>query len=66
MLKNMVDTNRKEDVKMKTILGTIGFFLMIGGAGASDCGADLLPSAITSMAGLAMMFVAIRIGGEKC
>lgn len=49
---------------MKAILGAIGFILVLGGAGSSDCGADLLPSAITSLIGMVMLFLAIK-GGKS-
>ena len=49
---------------MKAILGTIGFILVLGGAGSSDCGAGLLPSAITSLIGMGMLFLAIK-GGKS-
>ena len=47
---------------MKAILGAIGFILVLGGAGSSDCGADLLPSAITSLIGMGIVFLAIKGG----
>ena len=49
---------------MKAILGAIGFILVLGGAGSSDCGADLLQSVITSLIGMVMVFVAIK-GGKS-
>lgn len=54
---------------MKTfsgIIGIIGFFLLIGGAGNSDCGEPLLPSVSISLMGLALMYLAMRIGGKEC
>lgn len=50
---------------MKAMLGTIGFLLILGGAGSSDCGADLLPSAITSLIGMGMVFLAIKGGDDN-
>ena len=49
---------------MKAILGGIGFILVLGGAGSSDCGADLLPSVTTSLIGMVMIFLAIK-GGKS-
>lgn len=49
---------------MKAILGAIGAILVLGGAGSSDCGADLIPSAITSLIGMGMVFLAIN-GGKS-
>lgn len=51
---------------MKGIIGITGFMLLLGGAGSSDCGAALLPSVGISLIGLALMFLAMRIGGKKC
>lgn len=54
---------------MKTfsgIIGIIGFFLLLGGASNSDCGGDLLPSVSISLVGLALMYLAMRIGVKKC
>ena len=51
---------------MKSIIGFVGFILVLGGAGSSDCGAALLPSVSISLVGLAMMFLAMRTGGKKC
>lgn len=45
---------------MKAFLGITGFMLMIGGAGNSDCGGDLLTSVITALIGLCMMGFAIK------
>lgn len=49
---------------MKGIIGFVGFILLIGGAGSSDCGADLLPSVTTSLIGMVMIFLAIK-GGKS-
>ena len=51
---------------MKGIIGFVGFILLIGGAGKSDCGGALLPSVCVSLLGLALMFLSIRIGGKRC
>lgn len=50
----------KEAVEMKAFLGITGFLLMVGGAGNSDCGGDLLPSVITAFIGLCMMSFAVK------
>lgn len=51
---------------MKGIIGITGFMLLLGGAGNSDCGGALLPSVCVSLLGLALMFLAMRIGGKRC
>lgn len=51
---------------MKGFIGILGFMLLLGGAGSSDCGAALLPSVGISMVGLALIFLAMRIGGKRC
>ena len=50
---------------MKGIIGITGFILVFGGAGSSDCGAALLPSAGISLIGLAMMYFASKGGKDN-
>lgn len=45
---------------MKALLGTVGFLLVVGGAGNSDCGGDFFPSVITALIGLCMMGFVVR------
>ena len=54
-------TQIKED-KMKGIIGFVGFILLLGGAGNSDCGRALLPSVSVSLIGLAIMYFASKGG----
>lgn len=45
---------------MKALIGTVGFLLVVGGAGTSDCGGDFFSSVITALIGLCMMGFAVR------
>ena len=53
---------------MKSIVRFIGFCLgltlLFGGAGNSDCGGALLPSAGISLLGLVLMFISTKGAGE--
>ena len=50
---------------MRGLIGMIGFLLMVGGAGNSDVGGDIIKSIGISALGFLLMIISARIGERK-